>query len=256
MDLGLGGRVVVVTGASSGIGLATARRLLDEGATVVACARREPELRAAITDIGDDRLLLVPGDVCEQQDMEHLVASTVDTFGRLDGVACVAGWGTVGHALDLGPDEWSHEIDAKISGVINLVRAARPHLAAGGRVVTITAPTSRDPEPSMAAISAGRSAIWSLTRSLALDLADDDIAVNAVSVGFVDTRRQRARYAAAGATSPYSDWISDEIRARRVPMDRAGTSEEVAVLIVLALSPLLSYTTGSTLAATGGLSAN
>lgn len=135
MDLGSGGSVVVVTGASSGIGLATAERLLDEGATVVACARREPQLRAALGDFGDARLLIVAGDVNEQHDMDRLVASTVEAFGRLDGVACVAGRGMHGHALDLHNEQWAREVDSKISGVVNLVRAARPHLAvSNGRV--------------------------------------------------------------------------------------------------------------------------
>lgn len=254
MDLGLGRCVVVVTGASSGIGLATVRRLLEEGASVVACARREPQLRAALGDIGDAGPLLFAGDVNEQRDMEDLVASTVEAFGRLDGIACVAGRGIPGHALELPNEEWAREVDTKITGVINLVRAARPHLAASnGRVVTITAPTGRDPQPSMAAISAGRAAIANLTRSLALDLVGDGIAVNAVSVGLIDTPRQRSRHDADGSATPYGDWLAGQVHERAIPMNRAGTSDEVAVLVVLALSPVLSYTTGSTLAATGGL---
>lgn len=254
MDLGLAGRVVIVTGASSGIGLAAARRLVEEGSRVVACARREPELRAAFHGMGDAQLLLVAGDVNDQDDMNHLVASAMEAFGRLDGVACVAGRGRHGHALELRNEEWTRELDTKVSGVINLVRAARPHLAANsGRVVTITAPTSRDPEPSMAAVSAGRAAIASLTRSLALDLVADGIAVNSVSVGFIDTPRQRSRHDADESATSYSDWVAQQVETRAIPMKRAGTSDEVAALIVLALAPILSYTTASTLAATGGL---
>lgn len=108
----------------------------------------------------------------------------------------------------------------------------------------------------MAAVSAGRAAIASLTRSLALDLVGDGIAVNAVSVGFIDTPRQRSRYDAEESPESYADWVANRVRGRAVPMNRAGTSDEVAALIVLALSPVLSYTTGSTLAATGGLATN
>ena len=156
MDLGLRDRVVVVTGASSGIGLATCRLLIDEGADVVACARREGALESALSDLPSTKVLAVAGNVNEQSDMNAVVDLAMHRFGRLDGVACIAGRGNHGHALDLSTDEWNQELSFKISSITNIVRAARSHLAErNGRVVTITAPTGRDPDPSMAAVSAG-----------------------------------------------------------------------------------------------------
>ncbi|MFQ5556517.1 MAG: SDR family NAD(P)-dependent oxidoreductase [Acidimicrobiales bacterium] len=195
MDLELTDRVVIATGASSGIGQATVGVLLEEGAKVVACARDQTRLSASVDQLDPSRVPAVPGDVTSADEMTGLVATTLDRFDRLDGVACLAGRAASGHALDLTAKQWAIEIDDKISGVMNLVRAACPELAAtAGRIVTLTAPTARDPAPPMAAVSAGRASIASLTRSLALDLADEGIAGNSVSVGLIDTPLQRERH--------------------------------------------------------------
>ncbi len=222
----------------------------------MACARRKVALDLATGDLPASRMLAVAGDVNVPSDMKAVVDAAIRRFGRLDGIACLAGRGIHGHGLELSSDEWARELSSKISGVTNIVGAARGHLAADhGRIVTITAPTGRDPDPSMAAVSAGRAAIASLTRSLALDLAREGIAVNAVSVGLIDTPRQRARHEASLESVSYEQWIGGQVAMRNVPLARPGTSDEVAALVTLALSPVLGYTTGSTLAATGGLAA-
>jgi len=148
-------------------------------------------------------------------------------------------------------------VTAKLDVVLNLARPARRHLAASGagRIVTVAAPTAREPDREMAAVSAARAAVASLTRSLALDLAADGILVNAVSVGLVDTARQRARYARSAVDEPYPAWLAAEVERRRVPLRRPGSAEEVARVVAFALSPALSYTTGSIIAARGGLPA-
>jgi NAD(P)-dependent dehydrogenase (short-subunit alcohol dehydrogenase family) len=102
-------------------------------------------------------------------------------------------------------------------------------------------------------VSAARAAVANLTRTLALELADDGIAVNFVAVGLIDTARQRAQHAATCEERPYDEWLQAESQRRNVPYRRAGTAEEVARMVVFALSPALSYTTGSTLDVTGGI---
>jgi NAD(P)-dependent dehydrogenase (short-subunit alcohol dehydrogenase family) len=168
MDLALTDRVVIVTGGSSGIGLATLRQLLLEGACVATCARDGERLATALAPFEADRCFGVGIDVLDPQAVEKLVELTVDRFGRLDAVAALAGAGIHGHALELGPADWRREVTAKLDAVLNLVRSARRHLAASdaGRIVTVAAPTAREPDPEMAAVSAARAAVAvSLARS-------------------------------------------------------------------------------------------
>ncbi|MGP0108309.1 MAG: SDR family oxidoreductase [Acidimicrobiales bacterium] len=255
MDLGLTGRAIIVSGGSSGIGLACVAALLAEGAIVATCARDDERLRHATAAFDPASCLAMPADVTDARAMEAFVATTVERFGRLDGVAAIAGQGIHGRALDLSIAQWESEVMGKLRGVLNLVAPARPHLrrSDGPRIVTLSAPTARDPDPGMAAISAGRAAVASLSRALALDLAGDGISVNAVAVGLIDTPRQHRRHHDVAPNIPYDDWLRGEADERRVPMRRPGSVADVALLVTLALSPALGFTTGSVLDATGGL---
>jgi NAD(P)-dependent dehydrogenase (short-subunit alcohol dehydrogenase family) len=151
MELGLHGRAVIVTGGSSGIGRAAVRMLIAEGCCVAACARR-PDRLAALADFKTNGgLTTMAADVTDGEAMRQLVESTVAEFGRLDAVAALAGEGLRGGAFDLSAAEWRRELSNKIEGILNVVEAARPHLARSdaARVVTVTAPTARRPDPTM-----------------------------------------------------------------------------------------------------------
>jgi NAD(P)-dependent dehydrogenase (short-subunit alcohol dehydrogenase family) len=214
MDLGLSGRVAIVTGGSSGIGRATVRALIAEGCLVAACARRAERLASLAAGVGDSgRLLTMEADVTDAKAMQRLVGATVAEFGRIDAIAALAG------RVFAVAEDWKREISNKIEGVLTIVDAARLYLARSdaARVATVTAPTARQPDPTMAAVSAARAAVANLTRTLALDLADDRIAVNAVAVGLIDTERQREHHAKMGGAQPYAEWLSSESERRRVP---------------------------------------
>jgi NAD(P)-dependent dehydrogenase (short-subunit alcohol dehydrogenase family) len=256
MDLGLRGRVAIVTGGSAGIGLATVRLLLDEGASVAVCGRDRRRLDSLAAQQGaQGGLLVFPADATDLEAMRRFVSETIARFGRLDAVAALAGEGVHGRALDLQPVDWQREIESKVAGVLAIAAAARSHLSDSdaARIVTVTTPAGRDPEPEMAAVSAARAAVANLTRTLALEFADDRIAVNAVAVGLIDTERQRQRYRRAGVGQPYEQWLRAEAERRRIPYRRAGAPEEVARTIVFALSPALSYTSGAVFDVTGGV---
>jgi len=255
MDLGLHGSTIIVTGGSSGIGLATVEALLAEGARVATCSRDPGRLEAATASMDPETLVAVSADVTDPAAMERFVSETVDRFGRLDGVAAVAGHGTHGRVLQLRPWEWESEVSDRLGGVLNLVRPARRYLARSeaARVVTVTAPSGRDPDLAMAAVSAARAAVANLTRTLALELAGEGTAVNAVAVGLIDTNRQRLRHQQLGIDQSYEEWLAAEVDRRMIPYRRAGNPQEIARLIVFALSPALSYTTGAVLDATGGI---
>lgn len=266
MDLKLSGRTAVVTGASSGIGLATARMLADEGVRLAACARDRDRLTAAFADAGiplDDRIHLAACDVTDRTAVEKFIDGAVDHFGGIDAVVCNAG-GSLMAPLDETTDEQiRNELELKIFGSWNVVRAARPALAASdaGAVVNVNAILSRQPESRLAVTSAARAALLNLTQSMSELLAAEGTRVNSVLLGLVDTGQWRRRFEAAAesaaaveVTAPtYGEWSAEIAADRGIALGRFGVADEVAFPIVTLLSPLSGYITGASIDVGGGV---
>ena len=257
MDLQLNGRVVAVTGASSGVGLATTRLLVAEGANVVASARDLGRLQDAVGDLaGPGKVHTVSCDVVDRASVEAMVAEGVEVFGGLDGVVCNAGRSLMASISDTTDEQIREELDLKVFGAWNVVRAARPHLAASdvASVVNVNAILAKQPETRLAITSAARAALLNLSRTLAAELAPDGIRVNSVALGLVDTGQWRRRYEAAGTDLTYEEWSAEIAADRGIALGRFGRAEEVAFPIVSLLSPLTSYCTGATIDVGGGIS--
>lgn len=243
----------MVTGGSSGIGLATARLLLAEGARVTICGRDTDRLAAVETEVGSPQLLTVQADVLDPDQAARLVSAALEQWETIDGIAAIAGHGRHGSLLEMEPTDVAREVSDKLTGFLNVVRPAIPALIdTSGRVVGLTAPTALLPEITMGAVGVGRAALDNAMKALAVELAPQGVRVNAVGVGLIDTPLQEGRHSRSGSSAGYPEWLTDQARHRMVPLGRPGTVPEVAAAICWLLSPISSYTTGAVLDVTGG----
>lgn len=252
MDLHIRNRVFIVTGGSRGIGLAITRFLVAEGAKVAICA---DALEKATGQCSPDSLFAGRVDVLDSDAMSRFVRNAHDRFERLDGVVANAGAGTSGTILEATKDDWMDQFSIKILSVTNLVNSSLPFLklSDAARIVIMNSVTATKPEPSMAVVSAARAAVGNLAQTLAIELAPAGITVNTVSLGAIETERQRERHKRSESDLDYETWRQEQAAARRIAMGRFGKPEEVAPFVALCLSPLSSYVTGASIGISGGL---
>lgn len=258
MDLLLSGRTYVVTGGSSGVGLATVVELLAEGANVVTCARDGDRLSASIAAAAPgvgDRVLAVSADVRDRDAVNAMIAGAVDRFGGIDGLVNNAGGSRMTPLWETSAADWRDELDLKFAGVLGPVDAARAHLGASdaASIVNINAVLARQPETRLIATSAARAGLLNLSKSLSFELAPR-IRVNSVLLGLIDTGQWQRRYTQSGDTRPFGEWEHDIVSDRGVALGRFGRADEVAAVVAMLLSPRSSYVTGTTVEVAGGVS--
>ena len=248
------GKVAIVTGGSSGIGLAVCRRLHAEGASVVMAARRADVGATVAAEIGSDRVLFFATDVTQRDQLEALVAAAVERFGRLDVLVNNAGGAFFGTAETFPERRWRQAIEVNLSSVFDACQIALPHLRAtvqagcaqGAAIVNVASISGMAGDRGMSAYNAAKAGLLNFTRSLALELSADRIRVNAVSPGPVDTP-----LAAATAQVPRIRAVFDRV----IPLGRYGEPAEVAAAIAFLAADEASFITGANLVVDGGLSA-
>ncbi len=257
MDLDLKGRVAVVTGGTSGIGLETARIFLAEGARVAICGRNQDRLKAAVADLdGGENLLAVPCDVLDKTAVAAFRDTIVERFGSVDMLINNAGQGRVSTFADTSDDDWSEELTLKFFSVIHPTRAFLDDLKASpaASIVVVNSLLARQPEPHMVCTSAARAGVQNLVKSLSRELAPD-VRVNSILLGVIVSGQWRRRFEAnASPDQTFDDWIVNEARARKVPLGRFGEPQEPARTAVFLASPAASYVTGAMVEVSGGVS--
>ncbi|MFJ2811799.1 SDR family NAD(P)-dependent oxidoreductase [Kitasatospora sp. NPDC087271] len=240
-------RTVLITGGTSGMGLAAARRLLAAGARVVITGRDDARLaRAAERLDGGDRLLAVRADVAARADLARLAATVRERHGALDGVFANAGVGVFQPAADVTEDDFDHTVDVNFKGVFFTVQHALPLLeaAGGGSIVLNASWTPHRGLPDAPVYAATKAAVLSLARTLGSGLAARGIRVNSVSPGYIATEMFHAVIPDPAAHEP--------IRAR-IPLGRLGRAEDVAETVAFLLSDRSSYITSQDIVIDGGL---
>lgn len=241
-DNGFDGLAAVVTGAGSGIGLATTRALAARGARVGALDVQPPGESAGI--------LPLTADVTDQASIDAAVAIAVEEFGGMDLLVNDAGIGAIGTVEENSDDEWHRLYDTNVVGMVRMCRAILPHLrrSSKGAIVNVSSIVATAGLPQRACYGASKGAVLALTLAMAADLVDEQIRVNCVCPGTVDTPWVGRLLSAAEDPSA----ARAALEARQ-PMGRLGTAEETAAAILFLAAPSSGFVTGTALAVDGGM---
>ncbi|ORA12120.1 SDR family NAD(P)-dependent oxidoreductase [Mycobacterium arosiense] len=243
-------KTAVITGANSGIGLATAQRFLDEGADrVFITARRQPELDAAASTLGP-RVTAVRGDVGMPADLDRLYAAVAAAGSGLDIVMANAGSTRVARLGEITDDDLDALLTTNVKGVVYTVQKALPLLNDGASVILTGSTTADRGRPGLSIYAATKAAVRSLARAWANELADRNIRVNVIVAGSTATPGSDTL---AAQTDPAAS--IEEFRAERIttiPLGRFADPTEIANAAVFLASDLSSFSTGSTVTADGG----
>ncbi len=242
-------RVAIVTGGSSGIGAATARRLHAEGASVLIADVDDALGEALAQELGTTRARFRRVDVSSWDEVLGMVNDAVSAFGRLDILFNNAGIGSFAATPDVGLDEWRRVIDIDLGGVFYGCRAAIPIMKAGGggAIINTASASGLAGDYSFAAYNAAKGGVVNYTRAAGIDHARDGIRINAVCPGPVDTPIIAGIDAWPGVREAWNE---------RVPMGRFAGAEEIAAVVAFLASDDASYMTGAVIAVDGGLTAH
>jgi NAD(P)-dependent dehydrogenase (short-subunit alcohol dehydrogenase family) len=244
----LEGKVAVITGGSSGIGLATAKRFAQEGAHVVITGRREKELVEAAAAIGANVTTIV-GDVAQLDDLDRLYAVVEEKHGHIDILFANAGAGTVAPLEVASEAHFDQTFDVNVKGLFFTVQKALPLLKDVGSIILTSSVSNIMGLPAFSAYAASKAAVRSFARAWTLELKDRNIRVNSLSPGPIDTP---ALATTTGLTPEQAEQAAAQFSSQ-IPMGRRGEPEEIAAAVAFLASDESSFITGIDLAVDGGM---
>ena len=247
----LDGKVAVITGASSGIGEATAEALASEGAMIVVAARREDRLNDLVGRIqgNGSKALAVECDVTDEEQAHDLISRAKEEFGRVDILVNNAGVTRDNLLFKMTDEDWRTVMEVHLMGAFLCSQVAQKHMVEGGygRIVNVSS-TSALGNRGQANYAAAKAGIQGFTKTLAIELGRFGITVNAVAPGFVETEMTRAVAAKMGVE--FEDFVAD--RAKLIPVGRSGKPEDIAASILFFASEEAGFVSGQVLYAAGG----
>ncbi|WP_327086632.1 SDR family oxidoreductase [Nonomuraea sp. NBC_01738] len=247
MDLGIAGKVALVTGGSAGIGLASAKALAREGADVCVSARDPEKLADAVVELQEFGGVVhaVLADVEDPAAAERVVAETRDVLGPVEILVANAGGPPAGRFVDVSAADWDTAIQRNLLGTVRLINAVLPEMRSRGwgRIITITSRSVREALDGLALSNATRSAVAGVVRTLAREVGGDGVLVNNVLPGPIDTERLRGL---AGGEEGLA------LRGEGVPVGRVGRPEEVGDVVAFLAGAPASFVNGVSLLVDGG----
>lgn len=251
MNLSIQNRIAMVAAASKGIGFATARTLIEEGAKVSICARNKHSLHDALCQLGENAIGF-PCDVTNPGDLHNWHTQTISALGPVDILVTNTGGPAAGKLDDITDHQWLEGFQTTIMNVVRLTRLVSPDMIARkwGRIVHITSLVAFHPNPNLPISTTLRSGLRGLTKLQSDQLAQHNITVNAVLPGHTKTDRQKhLAQLHRGTEQEYYDTL-----ARNIPMKRLAEPHEIADAIAFLCSERASYITGISLLVDGGMS--
>lgn len=257
MELGIRGRVAIVTAASSGLGKATAIELASEGAKITINSRRPDDLNRTAEEIRSStgaEVLAVAGDVTDKEDVGRIVARTRERFGRVEILVANAGGPPSGYFDDFDLDDYRQAIELNLLSAISLCREVMPLMRGGkwGRIVAITSIAAKQPIDHLILSNTARAGLLGFLKTLSQQVAADGITVNSVCPGFHLTERLKSL---ASRTAQNEGVSVEEVynrMAASTPMKRIGDPREFAALVAFLCSERASYITGTVTQIDGG----
>ncbi len=258
MDTGLKGKMVIVAGASQGMGRATAQAFAAEGAKVAMCARTEKTLQAAaeaIRKATSAEIFAQPADVSDAFQVRKFVGDVIHKFGGVDVCVANAAGPPPKTFLDISTQDWQSAFAMNFMSVVHFAREVVPYMQnkKWGRLIAITSTSVRQPIPDLVLSSSIRPAVVGLMKSMAIEFGKDGITFNNVAPGYTATERltevagPRAKVAGVSEKEIYERW------ANEVPLRRLGKPEEIADAILWLGSHQAAYVTGQTILVDGGI---
>jgi len=244
-------RKIIVTGASSGIGCATAIRFAADGCDVCVNARREARLRELVKSFPPGEHLVCPGSYDEVGAVAAMEKRLGESWGRVDVLVNCAGVSLPADVIKSPLEEWRKPFDIMFNGAVHMTRLAVPLMPDGGRIIHITSVHGERAEAGSSAYAMAKAALNQFCRSLALELAPRGILVNAIAPGFIDTEMS---VGPDGVNELETEWFrKNYVTGHHLPLKRAGRPEEIAGVAAFLAGPDATYITGQIITVDGGL---